>query len=87
MQRLLQEAGVAMTIGQAAYDAREAAGLTQEQLAERLGMTAEEIEDLEMGDFAGDALALLHHVAVALGRQVELRLVAADPNAPKRRTA
>ncbi len=66
-------------IAQQVYDLREAAGITQEQLAEKVGTTAKVINDLEMTDYEDseiiNAFAILRRIAKALNKQVELRIV------------
>jgi transcriptional regulator with XRE-family HTH domain len=64
-------------IGQLIYDARTKAGLTQKQLADRLGTTQSVISRLESADYAGHSLSMLQRIAEALGQKVELRLSAA----------
>ena len=61
-------------IGQRIHELRTSAGLSQRQLAQRVGSTAAAIARLEEADYRGNALAMLHRVATALGRRVELRL-------------
>ncbi len=65
-------------IGQLAYDARTAAGLTEQQLGEKIGVTAEAIHQLEEADYDGDALRLLERVAGALGKKVDIQLSGAE---------
>jgi len=60
---------------QAIYDARQAAGLTQKQLADLAGTTQSVISRLEDGDYDRPSLALLHRVAAALDRRVEVRFL------------
>ena len=66
-------------IAQQIYDLREAAGLTQKQLAEKIGTTAKVIDDLEMTDYGdseiANALLMLRRIAKALNKQVEFRIV------------
>jgi transcriptional regulator with XRE-family HTH domain len=62
-------------IAQLVYDARTAAGLTEEQLAEKVGTTADVISQLEDADYEGNPLAMLRRIAKALHMEVELRLV------------
>jgi len=66
-------------IAQQIYDLREAAGLTQKQLAEKIGTTAKVIDDLEMTDYEDseiiNALSMLRRIAKALNKQVEIRIV------------
>ena len=65
---------------QAIYDARQAAGLTQSQLARLAGTTQSVISRLEDGDYDKHSLALLERIASALHRRVEVRFVPV-PNA------
>ena len=51
--------------------ARIAAGLTQRQLAERLGVAEQAVQRDEAGGYARATLARLQHVAEALGLELE----------------
>jgi ribosome-binding protein aMBF1 (putative translation factor) len=62
-------------VGQMICDARTAAGLSQEQLAELAGTTASAIADLEDAEFEGHSLAMLRCIAKALRSRLEIRLV------------
>ena len=66
-------------IAQQIYALREAAGLTQKQLAEKVGTTAKVIDDLEMTDYEDseivNVLLMLRRIAKSLNKQVELRIV------------
>jgi transcriptional regulator with XRE-family HTH domain len=64
-------------IGQMIYDARTKAGLTQTQLAKRLGTTQSVISRLESADYEGHSLSMLQRIAEVLGQKLELRLSAA----------
>jgi transcriptional regulator with XRE-family HTH domain len=55
-----------------------AAGLTQQQLAERIGTTPSVISRLESADYRGHSLSMLRRIADALGKRVELRFVDAS---------
>jgi len=57
------------------YDLRAEAGLTQRELAERVGTTASVISRLEDADYDGHSLAMLKRVASALGKRLEIRFV------------
>jgi ribosome-binding protein aMBF1 (putative translation factor) len=76
----------------AIYEARTAAGLTQAQLAERVGTTQSVIARLEGADYEGHTLRLLDRVAAALGQRVEVAFVPAEvgqtplPRPRRRRT-
>ena len=61
-------------IGQRIHELRTNAGLSQRQLAGRVGTTAAAIARLEESDYRGNALAMLQRIATALGRRIELRL-------------
>lgn len=64
------------------YDLRTRAGLSQRDLASRVGTTASVICRLEDADYGGHSLAMLKRIAVALGRRLELRFVASTDNRP-----
>lgn len=70
--------GQAMEIAELIHAARTAAGLSQRELAERVGTTASVICRLEDADYDGHSLSMLRRIAVALGKRIELRFVAAD---------
>ncbi|MGH8905893.1 MAG: helix-turn-helix domain-containing protein [Egibacteraceae bacterium] len=69
------EAGRDLALGQIVYDLRMAAGLTQAQLAERMGTTQAAISRLEGGGGA-QRLDTLLRLAVALGRGLTLTFTA-----------
>lgn len=58
------------------YDLRIGAGLTQKELAQRVGTTASVISRLEDADYEGHSLAMLRRVAAALNKRVQIRFVA-----------
>jgi transcriptional regulator with XRE-family HTH domain len=61
----------ALAFGKAVYDQRCALGLTIAELAERAGLTADEIECIEEGG-TEPTIALLRHLAAALDSDVRL---------------
>lgn len=69
-------------LAQRVYDLRTAAGLSQRALAKLVGVSVSELARLEAADYEGDAMRVLHRIAAALNRRVEIRLVPI-----KRRTA
>ena len=79
MMQMLEAERIKGDIAQRVYDLREAASLTQEQLAEKVGTTAKVIDDLEMTDYEdnsiGDAVLMLQRIANTTGKQVEFRIV------------
>ena len=70
-ERISADIDVACTI----YRMRTEAGLTQRQLAQKVGTTASVICRLEDADYEGHSLSLLRRVAAALGKRVEIRFV------------
>jgi len=62
-------------IAQMIYDARSKAGLTQTQLAGKVGTTQSVISQLEDADYDGHSLSMLRRVATALQSRVEVRIV------------
>ena len=62
------------------YDLRTKAGLTQRQLAKRVGTTASVICRLEDADYEGHSLAMLRRIAAALDKRVEIRFLPAKRN-------
>ena len=70
-------------VAQKIYDLRTQAGLTQRQLAKRVGTTASVICRLENADYEGHSLAMLRRIADALDRRVEIRFVKRKSKAAK----
>jgi DNA-binding XRE family transcriptional regulator len=62
-------------VSQLIFDLRTRAGLTQHELARRVGTSHSVISRIEGGDYQGHSLALLRRVAAALGKRVEIRFV------------
>ena len=59
------------------YRLRAQAGLSQRELARRVGTTASVICRLEDADYEGHSLAMLRRIAAALDRRLEIRFVPA----------
>ncbi len=59
------------------HDLRAAAGLSQRELAQRIGTSASAICRLEDADYDGHSLSLLKRIAEALDKRVEIRFVPA----------
>ena len=62
-------------IAQKIHDLRISAGLTQRELAERVGTTSSVISRLEAADYAGHSLSMLRRIALAVENRVEIRFV------------
>ena len=59
------------------YDLRTKAGLSQRELARKIGTTASVICLLEDADYEGHSLSMLKRIAEALDKRVEIRFVPA----------
>jgi DNA-binding XRE family transcriptional regulator len=59
------------------YELRTKAGLSQRELAKKIGTTASTICRLEDSDYDGHSLSLLKRIAEALGKRVEIRFMPA----------
>jgi len=68
LERERVNAEVARTI----YELREQAGLSQEELAERVDTTQSVISRLEDADYDGHSLTMLNRIATALNQQVQV---------------
>jgi ribosome-binding protein aMBF1 (putative translation factor) len=79
MMVLLEEERANADIAQKIHKLREAAGLSQRQLATLIGTTASVICRLEDSDYEGHSLAMLRRIAAALDRRVEIRFVNTNP--------
>lgn len=71
---MLDEDYLNIQIAQMVYDMRVGAGLSQRDLAKRVGTTASVICRVENAD-SGHSLAMLTRIAGALGQQIEVRAV------------
>ncbi len=58
------------------YELRVNAGLSQRELAKKVGTTASAICRLEDSDYEGHSLSILRRIAAALDKRVEIRFVA-----------
>ena len=57
------------------HELRQQAGLTQKQLASRVGTTQSVISKLEDADYEGQSLGMLNRIAAALHCRVKLEIV------------
>ena len=69
------------------YDMRTKAGLSQRELARKVGTSASAINRLESADYDGHTLAMVRRVAEAMNRRIELRAVPIKPRKQKRSAA
>jgi ribosome-binding protein aMBF1 (putative translation factor) len=70
-------------VGALICEARTKAGLTQQELAERVGMHQSAIARLEDADYDGHSLKTLERIAAALGKRIELAFVESASSRPK----
>jgi transcriptional regulator with XRE-family HTH domain len=69
------------------YAARQAAGLTQRQLAKAIGAKQQVISQLEDADCRGRSLTMLQRIAHALDLELEVRFKPRPKRRPARRSA
>ena len=65
-------------VAQMIYDARHAAGLTQQELATAIGTTQSVISQLEDAEYEGHSLSMLRRIAAALHLKLRVELVPAE---------
>jgi ribosome-binding protein aMBF1 (putative translation factor) len=75
MEALLEEEEIKMDVAEQIYKLRTGAGLTQRELAKRVGTTASVISRLESADYEGHSLAMLRRIAAALNQRVRVSFV------------
>ncbi len=75
LRRLAEDARVNAAVAQLIYAARMKAGLSQAQLAERIGTKQSVISRLEDADYEGHSLSMLQRIATALGQCLEIRFL------------
>jgi ribosome-binding protein aMBF1 (putative translation factor) len=68
----LQEEREHAEVARKIYDLRKEAGLTQKELADRVGTTPSVISRLEAADYEGHSFAMLRRIAAALDRKVRI---------------
>ena len=76
-----------MRIAQMIYDARKSAGLTQTELAARVGTSQPAIARLESADYQGHSLDLVARIAIVLGMRLDVSLVAGEAAVGRRAAA
>lgn len=81
-QRAIEEEMAKREIGTKIYQLRQDAGLSQSELARRVGTTQSVISRLEDADYAGHSLAMLNRIAEATEHRVEIRFLKRRPLQP-----
>ncbi len=75
IRQQLANARINLEVAQMIYDARSKAGLSQRELAERIGSRQSVIARLEDADYRGHSLTMLQKIGNALGQHIEIRFV------------
>lgn len=78
LEELIAQESVNAEVAQLIYEARIEAGLTQTELAERIGSKQPVIARLEDADYAGHSLSMLQRIARALDKKIEISFVAPE---------
>ena len=86
LRRLTEEARINAAVAQLIYAARNKAGLSQAELAERIGTKQSVISRLEDADYKGHWLSMFQRIAAALGQCIEIRFLAPEKAARGRRS-
>lgn len=68
------------------HDMRTKAGLSQRELARKVGTSASAINRLESADYEGHTIAMVRRIAMALERRLELRAVPVKALSVRQRT-
>jgi transcriptional regulator with XRE-family HTH domain len=84
-REMLDQEIVNAEAAQLVYDLRKNAGLSQRELAKKVGTTASVICRMEQADYEG-SLPMLRRIAGALNRRLELRAIPVKAAPSKRRT-
>ncbi len=75
LEEMVREASLNAAVAQLIYEVRTKAGLTQQQLADRVGTKQSVIARLEDADYEGHSLSMLQRIARALNQRVEINLL------------
>ena len=78
LRALVEDERVNVQVARQIHDLRTSRGLTQKQLAVRVGTTQSVIARLEDADYQGHSLRMLRRVAQALDAHLTVALVAAS---------
>lgn len=76
-EQFYEEEVINAEIARKIYTLRTKAGLTQQELAARVGTTKSAISRLEDADYDGHSLSVLKRIAEALDKRVQIRFVSA----------
>ena len=86
LRQMIADENVNATIAQMIFAARTDAGLTQKELAERVGTKQPVIARLEDAEYEGHSLSMLNRIAEALNRRLRVEMCPRSPSdAPRPR--
>jgi len=74
-EALLAQVRADDAVGRKIYQLRTKAKLSQRELAKLVGTTASVICRLEDADYEGHSLAMLHRIAAALNKEIEISFI------------
>ncbi len=75
LRALIEEEQINAQVAVEIYELRKSRGLTQRDLASRLGTTQSVIARLEDADYEGHSLRMLRRIAEALGARLSVHLI------------
>lgn len=75
LENLVREASLNAVVAQLIYEARTTRGLTQKELADRIGTKQSAIARLEDADYDGHSLSMLQKIAGALNQRIEIKFL------------
>jgi ribosome-binding protein aMBF1 (putative translation factor) len=75
LKALIEAETINAQVARMIYEARNRAGLTQQQLADLVGTKQSVIARLEDADYEGHSLTMLQRIAAALHQRLEIQLV------------
>ena len=85
-QESLEAERVHAQVARTIYDLRKQAGLTQKELAQKIGTTQSVISRLEDADYEGHSLSMLSRIAAALKQRLVFSVVPAESDSKEAET-
>jgi predicted transcriptional regulator len=79
LRQMIAEESVNAAVAQMIHDARTEAGLTQKELADRVGTKQPVIARLEDAEYKGHSLSMLTRIAEALNRRLRVDMTQKQP--------
>ena len=81
IKALIEEELDNLDVAEQIYLLRTQAGLSQRELAEKIGTTASVVSRLESADYEGHSLSMLRRIATALNTRVKVSFVPVEEGA------